>query len=97
MADRRAEKDHVHVIPKDDLTEHEITEDCVCGPTLDPVKRGDGSIGWVVIHHSLDGREADEVPRCQHVSATPWGASQCALADGHDGRHAYDPGEGAIA
>ena len=33
------------------------------------------------------------VPRCQHVSPTPWGPSQCALPDGHDGRHAYDPQE----
>ena len=38
--------------------------------------------------------ENDEnVPRCQHVSPTPWGASQCALPDGHDDPHAYDPKE----
>jgi hypothetical protein len=37
--------------------EHELTDDCVCGPTSIPVPREDGSIGWVVQHHSLDGRE----------------------------------------
>lgn len=45
-----------------DLVEHELADDCVCGPTAEPVKRDDGSIGWVVIHHSLDGREASERP-----------------------------------
>lgn len=38
--------------------------------------------------------EGEYVPRCQHVSPTPWGPSQCALPDGHDGRHAYSPAEG---
>lgn len=41
----------------------------------------------------------DAEPRCQHVSPTPWGPmppwgpTQCALAAGHDGRHAYSPSE----
>ncbi len=43
----------VHVVPLDDLIEHNTgdPESCPCGPTLD-----DG----VVIHHSLDGREFSE-------------------------------------
>lgn len=43
-----------------DLITHEQSEDCVCGPTVEPVKRDDGSYGWLVIHHSLDGRELVE-------------------------------------
>ncbi len=49
----------VHVVPVNDAVDH-LSEGCTCGPTDDPVKRDDGSVGWVVIHHSLDGREAAE-------------------------------------
>lgn len=49
--------DEVHVLPVQDLIEH--TEgDCVCGPATEPVKRPDGSVGWLITHNSLDGREA---------------------------------------
>jgi hypothetical protein len=34
-----------HVVPVADLVNHETTDDCVC------------TVGWVVVHHSLDGRE----------------------------------------
>lgn len=51
---------HRHVTPVDDLVEHEAREDCVCGPTTEPVVRGDGSIGWLHVHHSIDGRELAE-------------------------------------
>lgn len=43
-----------------DLLGHEVSEDCVCGPTPIPVTRDDGSVGWVHVHHSLDNREATE-------------------------------------
>lgn len=50
-----------HVVPINDLVEHDTTGgDCVCGPTTEPVVREDGTIGWVVTHHSLDGRELRE-------------------------------------
>lgn len=53
--------DRRHVVPVDDLIEHDTDGgDCVCGPEETPVKRDDGSIGWLVTHHSLDGREASE-------------------------------------
>jgi len=45
----------------DDAFFHELDEDCPCGPAVEPVKRDDGSVGWVVVHHSLDGREKCEV------------------------------------
>lgn len=44
------------VRPNDDLIEHLEGDDCVCGP--DMLVEGDAII-WV--HHSLDGREQDEV------------------------------------
>lgn len=44
-----------HVVPRDDLAEHELTADCPCGPDIDTSDDGDL---WV--HHSIDGREADE-------------------------------------
>ena len=50
----------VHVVPVGDLLDHEDTDDCPCGVTIEPVERKDGSIGWLHIHHSLDGREAHE-------------------------------------
>ncbi|WP_163275331.1 hypothetical protein [Cellulomonas iranensis] len=46
----------VHVIPVDDLIEHEEAGDgCPCGPHVEFV-----SGGQVVVHHSLDGRERTE-------------------------------------
>lgn len=54
--------DRYHVYPVDDLIDHDTTgeADCACGPTTRPVKRDDGSVGWLIIHHSLDGRELHE-------------------------------------
>jgi hypothetical protein len=51
----------VHTYPINDLIQHNTdTDNCACGPTIEPVKRDDGSTGWHVLHHSLDGRELDE-------------------------------------
>jgi hypothetical protein len=51
----------VHTYPPGDLIEHDTDGgDCPCGPHTEPVKRDDGSYGWVVVHHSLDGRERHE-------------------------------------
>lgn len=45
-----------HVIPVKDLIEHEdVGDECPCGPTVEFVEGGK-----VVVHHSLDGREAHE-------------------------------------
>jgi hypothetical protein len=50
-----------HVFPVDDLIEHDTDgNDCPCGPKTEPVERDDGSFGWLVCHHSLDGREMAE-------------------------------------
>jgi len=51
----------VHTYPVNDLVDHNTNNDeCICGPTTEPVKRDDGSIGWHILHHSLDGREKTE-------------------------------------
>lgn len=51
----------VHVLPNNDLIEHEdVGTDCPCGPTPEPVFDKDGACGWVITHHSLDGRELRE-------------------------------------
>lgn len=48
----------VHVVPVGDQIEHDdLNDDCICGPRSSPVMREDGSCGWVLVHHSLDGRE----------------------------------------
>lgn len=49
----------VHVEPINDLVEH-VDHDCICGPTTEVYKREDGGYGFVVVHHSLDGRENNE-------------------------------------
>lgn len=44
----------VHVWPIDDLVDHDTdTDDCLCGPTVEPVPRPDGSTGWLLTHHAL--------------------------------------------
>jgi hypothetical protein len=51
----------VHTVPVDDLIEHRTDgSDCLCGPTTEPVECDDGSFGYCVVHHSLDGREHRE-------------------------------------
>lgn len=53
--------DTLHVYPVGDVVAHDSAGDsCVCGPTMEPVARPDGSVGWLVVHHSLDGREQRE-------------------------------------
>ena len=51
----------LHVVPLGDAVEHTSDDDCVCGPTAKPIKGEDGSINWIMMHHSLDGREIDEI------------------------------------
>ena len=52
--------DALHVHPLGDLIEHQMDDGCPCGPEQQPVRREDGSVGWLTVHHSLDGREQDE-------------------------------------
>ncbi|MGL5908957.1 MAG: hypothetical protein ACRCZP_03080 [Phycicoccus sp.] len=51
----------VDVMPRGDLIEHEPGDDCVCVPAALPVSSDHGAhLGWVHVHHSLDGREQRE-------------------------------------
>lgn len=54
-------ENEMHVVPLGDAIEHDISgDDCPCGPDVESVFRDDGSNGWVITHHSLDGRELHE-------------------------------------
>lgn len=46
-----------HVRPVDDLVEHTFDADCICGPR---VETDEDTGNYVVVHHSLDGREEHE-------------------------------------
>jgi hypothetical protein len=50
----------LHVHPIGDLIEHDMDGGCPCGPEQQPVERDDGPVGWLTVHHSLDGREQEE-------------------------------------
>lgn len=51
---------HSQVVPRDDLIEHELNEDCVCGPDVCYFEDGEPLKIPVDVHHSLDGREMGE-------------------------------------
>lgn len=51
----------VHTYPVNDLIDHDTdSDDCACGPLIEPVPAEDGSMGWLIVHHALDGREHRE-------------------------------------
>ncbi|WP_407563322.1 hypothetical protein [Streptomyces sp. 184] len=52
----------LHVIPLGDHVDHPADDDCVCGPTPKPIKAAGGAVNWLMIHHSLDGRESITSP-----------------------------------
>lgn len=56
----------LHVTPRKDVIVHDTSSeepDCVCGPATHPVVRDDGSVAWLLVHHSLDGRESAQEAR----------------------------------
>jgi hypothetical protein len=54
---------HVHVLPLADTVEHNENDegDCICGAHTHPIERPDGTVGWMIVHSSLDGRELAEL------------------------------------
>jgi hypothetical protein len=53
----------VHIVPNGDIVEHASNTDCVCGPHVEFVDPDTGLTypsGPLIVHHSLDGREANE-------------------------------------
>lgn len=53
----------VHVEPVNDLIAHEDSDGCPCLPVVEPVPCEDGSMGWLIVHNSWDGRENHETDR----------------------------------
>ena len=51
--------DYLHVVPQNDLREHDATRHCWCRPTEDDETPG------LFVHHSMDGREAFETDERQ--------------------------------
>ena len=49
-----------HLVPECDDVDHSVDDDCICGPRCEPQEHEDGSIAWLYVHHSLDGREQRE-------------------------------------
>jgi hypothetical protein len=80
----RLEGGDVHVHPLRDLIEHD-PNDCICGPTVEPVPREDGSMGWLISHHALDAREQEEAS----MEPCPY----CTLPDGWDACPIHRDGE----
>jgi hypothetical protein len=62
----------LHVYPLNDLVEHDTASGgaCVCGPTSGLVQTDHGD-EWLVIHHSLDGREQHEPPATAPAGVAP--------------------------
>lgn len=57
----RVSRDEWHVVPADDLIEHELKTECVCIPEPELISdRADGGSAWLYVHASLDGRESRE-------------------------------------
>lgn len=54
------DKEEIHVLPVNDLRDHEETADCWCRP-----RREDDAYG-VIIHNSMDRREEYENGRAKH-------------------------------
>lgn len=75
-----------HVFPVDDLIEHEADGGCPCGPTSEPVERVDGSIGWLLIHHSLDGRETTETSTSTGILLRDCGCEDWGIHEHFTGR-----------
>lgn len=48
----------VHTLPVGDAVMHDGRGlMCICGPTVMRVLCVDGTSGWLMVHHALDGRE----------------------------------------
>lgn len=47
----------LHIIPDNDLIDHEPTNRCICGPRTDITHGDNGEQQWIITHHALDNRE----------------------------------------
>lgn len=65
----------LHVLPWEDLIQHEQNDDCICGPSQEMVEQDDGSDGWIVLHHALDGRPLPDLE--EQIEEEPWDPRTC--------------------
>lgn len=49
-------KNEFHVLPKDDLQEHELSHICSCSPAFDVEESNGHIIAVAVVHKAFDGR-----------------------------------------
>jgi hypothetical protein len=50
----------LHIVPAQDVVDHEPSSHCICGPTAQPVRCRDGSDAWLYLHHRLLVETADQ-------------------------------------
>jgi hypothetical protein len=52
------EPDELHIVPQNDLIDHDASVECICGPVVDRVLDAYLSEGLkIILHMALDGRE----------------------------------------
>jgi hypothetical protein len=51
---------HYHIVPVDDVRDHEVHTECWCNPTEDDEDPG------IWVHHAMDKREEYEQGRMKH-------------------------------
>lgn len=47
----------VHVVPVDDILEHDSNDSCPCLPQLEVVTADENPVGWIYVHAAWDGRK----------------------------------------
>ncbi len=50
------------------VRQHDLADDCWCNPTVMPVERDDGSIGWNYAHHEHDQTPAQQAERAAMIA-----------------------------
>ncbi len=50
----------LHVMPTNDIVDHEPSDDCICGPEFELREAPDGSDMWIAIHWSADALQQQE-------------------------------------
>jgi len=53
----------IHVYPGNDAIIHEAWDACPCGPASELHTGSEDGDRWLIIHHSLDGRERQETAK----------------------------------
>lgn len=99
--------DVFHVHPVTDLADTDAIVESIVDELIEPDPEAPPSVnaarrrftgaevrGVLRALFSCTFKRVGVIPRCAHVSQSPWGPTQCALTAGHEDRHAYSPSEG---